>query len=110
MLCLSVEIQVGQYKYKLNAQFLRLIGLHSDVNDAHRAGANRLQNKTKSLSSSVSSGGREPPSKVRKNNAVLKRAMTARHGEWARRDWGARSKSQWHASTIDDTAQCSKDE
>ena len=55
---------LGQYKYKLNAQFLRLIGLHSDVNDAHRAGANRLQNKTKSLSSSVSSGGREPPSKV----------------------------------------------
>ena len=42
MLCL---IQVGQYKYKLNAQSLRLIGLHSDVNDAHRAGANRLQNK-----------------------------------------------------------------
>ena len=32
--------------YKLNAQFLRLFGLHSDVNDAHRAGANRLQNKT----------------------------------------------------------------
>ena len=44
MLCL---IQVGQYKYKLNAQSLRLIGLHSDVNDAHRAGANRPQNKTK---------------------------------------------------------------
>ena len=38
-------IQVGQYKYKFNAQFLRLFGLHSDVNDAHRAGANRLQNK-----------------------------------------------------------------
>ena len=31
-------------QYKLNAQFLRLIGLHSDVNDAHRAGANRLKN------------------------------------------------------------------
>ena len=39
-------VQVGQYKYKLNAQSLRLFGLHSDVNDAHRAGANRLQNKT----------------------------------------------------------------
>ena len=38
--------QVGQYKYKLNAQYLRLFGVHSDVNDAHRAGANRLQNKT----------------------------------------------------------------
>ena len=32
-------------QYKLNAQFLRLFGLHDDVNDAHRAGANRLQNK-----------------------------------------------------------------
>ena len=34
-------------QYKLNAQFLRLFGVHSDVNDAHRAGANRLKNKTK---------------------------------------------------------------
>ena len=25
---------------------LRLMGLHRDVNDAHRAGANRLQNKS----------------------------------------------------------------
>ena len=33
--------------YKLNAQSLRLFGLHRDVNDAHRAGANRLQNKNK---------------------------------------------------------------
>ena len=31
---------------KLDAQSLRLFGLHGDVNDAHRAGANRLQNKT----------------------------------------------------------------
>ena len=31
--------------YKLNAQSLRLFGLHRDVNDAYRAGANRLQNK-----------------------------------------------------------------
>ena len=31
-------------QYKLNAQSLRLFGLHSDVKDAHR-GANRLQNK-----------------------------------------------------------------
>ena len=29
-----------------HAQSLRLFGLHRDVNDAHRAGANRLQNKT----------------------------------------------------------------
>ena len=32
-------------QYKLHAQFLRLFSLHDDVNDAHRAGANRLQNK-----------------------------------------------------------------
>ena len=32
-------------QYKLNAQSLRLFGLHRDVNDAHRASANRLQNK-----------------------------------------------------------------
>ena len=30
---------------KLNAQSLRLFGLHRDVNDAHRAGVNRLQNQ-----------------------------------------------------------------
>ena len=29
---------------KLNAQSLRLFGLHRDVNDAHRAGAGSLQN------------------------------------------------------------------
>ena len=34
-----------------NAQSLRLFGLHRDVNDAHRAGANRLQNKQKQTSS-----------------------------------------------------------
>ena len=36
-------------QYKLNAQSLRLFGLHRDVNDAHRAGANRLQNKKSSV-------------------------------------------------------------
>ena len=33
-------------QYKHGAHFLRHFGLHSDVNDAHRAGANRLKNKT----------------------------------------------------------------
>ena len=32
-------------QFKLNAQSLRLFGLHSDVNDAYRAGANRFKNK-----------------------------------------------------------------
>ena len=32
-------------QYKHNVQFLRHFGLHGDVNDAHRDGANRLKNK-----------------------------------------------------------------
>ena len=43
-----VESTDRTVQYKLNAQSLRLFGLHRDVNDAHRAGANRLQNKTNS--------------------------------------------------------------
>ena len=39
----QVENSGRTVQCKLNAQFLRLFGLH-DVNDAHRAGANRLQN------------------------------------------------------------------
>ena len=42
----QVENSGRTVQYKLNAQSLRLFGLHSDVNDAHRAGANRVQNKT----------------------------------------------------------------
>ena len=41
----QVENSGGTVQYKLNAQSLRLFGLHSDVSDAHRAGANRLHNK-----------------------------------------------------------------
>ena len=41
----QVESTDRTVQYKLNAQSLRLFGLHRDVNDAHRAGANRLQNK-----------------------------------------------------------------
>ena len=39
------EVQVSAVQYSLHAQFLRPFSLHDDVNDAHRAGANRLQNK-----------------------------------------------------------------
>ena len=42
----QVESTDRTVHYKLNAQSLRLFGLHRDVNDAHRASANRLQNKT----------------------------------------------------------------
>ena len=41
----QVECTDRTVQYKLNAQSLRLFGLHRDVNDAHLAGANRLQNK-----------------------------------------------------------------
>ena len=41
----QVENSGRTVQYKLNAQSLRLFGLHRDVNDAHRTGANRLQNK-----------------------------------------------------------------
>ena len=41
----QVECTDRTVQYKLNAQSLRLFGLHRDVNDAHRAGASRLQNK-----------------------------------------------------------------
>ena len=40
----QVECTDRTVQYKLNAQSLRLFGLHRDVNDAHRAGTNRLQN------------------------------------------------------------------
>ena len=43
----QVDNSARTVQYKLDAQSLRIFGLHSDLNDAHRAGANRLQNKTK---------------------------------------------------------------
>ena len=43
----QVENSGRTVQYKVNAQSLRLFGLHGDVNDDHRAGANRLQNKQK---------------------------------------------------------------
>ena len=47
----QVECTDRTVQYKLNAQSLRLFGLHRDVNDAHRAGANRLQKKKNNGSS-----------------------------------------------------------
>ena len=49
----QVECTDRTVQYKLNAQSLRLFGLHRDVNDAHRAGANRLQNNQIAFSSLV---------------------------------------------------------
>ena len=47
-----VENSGRTVQYKLHAQSLRLFGLHSDVNDAHRVSANRLQKKTNKQTSS----------------------------------------------------------
>ena len=41
----QVENSGRTVQYKLHAQSLRLFGLQTDVNDAHRAGANRLKKK-----------------------------------------------------------------
>ena len=48
----SVRVQnsVSAVKYKLHAQFLRILSPHDDVNDADRAGANRLQNNALKIS------------------------------------------------------------
>ena len=85
MLCL---IQVGQYKYKLNAQSLRLIGLHSDVNDAHRAGANRLTRTVpirERIWIDIESGAQSDQA-----YPVAKRLNTLlRHGELPREEDGA---------------------
>ena len=43
---LQVENSGRTVQHKLNAQSLRLFGLQTYVNDAHRAGADRLQNRT----------------------------------------------------------------
>ena len=40
-----VENSGRTVQYKLNAQSVRHFGLHRNKNDAHRASANRLQNK-----------------------------------------------------------------
>ena len=48
-----------------------------------------------SISSSVSSSGREPVPKVRENSAILKRAMTERRTRWSGRDWNSKPKSHW---------------
>ena len=52
----DVLVAGGTVQYKLNAQSLRLFGLHSDVNDAHRAAANRFQHRTKKMKPGKISG------------------------------------------------------
>ena len=60
-----------------HAQYPRLIGLHRDVNDAHRAGANRLRNKTKSTLTGVL---REQTRRDKKQSASLINVLSSQHG------------------------------
>ena len=53
----QVECTDRTVQYKLNAQSLRLFGIHRDVNDAHRAGANRLQNKKNKTNGTLTTSG-----------------------------------------------------
>ena len=48
----QVENSGKTVQCKLKAQSLILFGLYGDVNDAHRAGANRLQTKKQSRANS----------------------------------------------------------
>ena len=61
------------------------------------------------LSSSSSSPRPMLVSKVKKKNAVLKRAMTQRHAGWSSKDWKSRSKSYWLQSAGEDTGESSQD-
>ena len=68
----QVECTGRTVQYKLNAQYLRLICLHRDVNDAHRAGAKRLRKQTKTISS-VST---ELSQKCVRNSVLVKQVGT----------------------------------
>ena len=68
----QVEYTDRTVQYKLNAQSLRLFGLHRDVNDAHRTGANRFQNKNnKSASMTITLKRRRNEIRVRIVTSML---------------------------------------
>ena len=46
-------------------------------------------------------------SKVRKNSAILKRAITEKHTGWSRRDWNSKPKNHWRSSAVDGAGQSS---
>ena len=46
---------------------------------------------------------------VRKNSAILKRAMTERHTGWSRRDWNSNPKHHWRSSAVEGAGQSSND-
>ena len=75
----QVECTDRTVTYKLNAQSLRLFGLHRDVNDAHRASANRLQNKNK-LRPKISSDVPRDASRNWKQSAQPNQSCSRRRG------------------------------
>ena len=82
----QVENSGRTVQYKLNAQSLRLFGLYSDVNDAHRAGAKRLQNKQR-LYSGLDQAQPEDQGGFRRSHQTLDHLATYRLLEQKCREW-----------------------
>ena len=95
----QVECTDRTVQYKLNAQSLRLFGLHRDVNDAHRAGANRLQNKFSRISKVTKSVPR-----AREAPTAGESAKCARHS----RGEDALTKGKGHEGSMKTTAKDGK--
>ena len=62
-----------------------------------------------SISSSCSSPKREAVSTVKKNSAILKKAMTNRHTRWSKKEWYSTSNPHWRSSAGEDAGQDSHD-
>ena len=58
----------------------------------------KAEHKVSISSSSVSVRRKDHPSKVKKNIAVLKRAMSQRSTGWSSRDWTSRTKDRGQSS------------
>ena len=54
-----------------------------------------------SISSSCSSPKREAMSTVKKNSAILQKAITDRHPRWSKKEWYSKSKPHWRSRMLD---------
>ena len=73
--CLSLNSGKTE-KYKDNAQSLRLFGLHDDVNDAHRAGANRLQTNKQTKRERESKGPNDFCKQIHLSHAIFEHVQS----------------------------------
>ena len=46
---------------------------------------------------------------MKKNSAILKKAMTDRHARWSKKEWYSKSKPQWRLPAGEDAGQSSQD-